>query len=164
MMNNGSFHNNKNNNHHHHHNNNNWMLQLIFLSLDPRWMQHTIWQDSNFIAHTTVSKTQSWNCCVFFGHGHAEGQNLVASPSAAMCYNKGEQILGTRSPGWLTFLWWHLTFVDSQYGTCFMSLFWRLVESTPRFLENLCTPKLQYYTVYALHPADLASAKIRMPV
>jgi hypothetical protein len=49
-----------------------------------------------------------------------------------------------------------LIFVDSHYGTCSMSLSWRLkFWGDSRFLENLCTPaekwwpcmKLHYYTV-----------------
>jgi hypothetical protein len=37
-------------------------------------------------------------------------------------------------------------FVDPEFGTCFLSPFWRLgLEVAPRFcLENLCTPGLAY--------------------
>ena len=40
--------------------------------------------------------------------------------------NTDAWILGARSPRQPHFVWWHLIFVGSQNGTCFMSPFWHL--------------------------------------
>ena len=48
-------------------------------------------------------------------------------------------------PGRLNSVRWCLIFVGLQYGTCFMSPFWRLESGGSSwiiFLENLCTPAL----------------------
>jgi hypothetical protein len=39
---------------------------------------------------------------------------------------RGAQIPGIKSSGRLNFAGWHLIFLCSLYGTCFMSTFWRL--------------------------------------
>ena len=41
-------------------------------------------------------------------------------------WSRGAQILGARSPGWLNFVRWHLTFEGPRYGTYFVSPFWHL--------------------------------------
>jgi len=40
-----------------------------------------------------------------------------------MHISKGAQILGTKSPWQLHFVWWHPISVGAQYGTCFKSPF-----------------------------------------
>ena len=44
---------------------------------------------------------------------------------------------GCENPGWLNFVWLHLTFVGLQFGHCCMSPFWHMEFEVPsRFLEN----------------------------
>jgi hypothetical protein len=51
------------------------------------------------------------------------------------CTNRGFQIAVTTK-----FFWWRLMFADPQYGTYFVSLFWRLqFEVVSRFWK-LCAP------------------------
>jgi hypothetical protein len=56
--------------------------------------------------------------------------------------DRGVQIAGVRAPWRLNLIRCRLIILGSQYGTCFISVFRRLIEGASGFLENLCTPAL----------------------
>jgi hypothetical protein len=59
---------------------------------------------------------------ICFGNEFKE-MSFHATDQKTFC-TRGVQIPSARSPWWLKC--WRLTFVDTQYGTCFISSFWRL--------------------------------------
>ena len=54
------------------------------------------------------------------------GRSSTAYTPTKYVYDRGAQIADTRSPGQLNFVLWLLISAGPQYGTCFMSPFWRL--------------------------------------
>jgi hypothetical protein len=58
-------------------------------------------------------------------------------------YIRVEQMLDTRSPKQVNFVWWHVLFVGPQYGcsSCHPSGTWNF-EVAARHLVNLCTPDI----------------------
>ena len=116
-------------------------LEFTFCSRNSETEPPKIWQVLVFV-------WQSWNktrSCLWQWRCSCKTLRNLAKPHHTSCTKslraprrtvnlpaslarlwRGAQIPGAKSPWRLHFVRWCLIFVDPQYGTCFMSPFWRL--------------------------------------